>query len=60
MDLPFMSFSEACVMERFIKVPLSVASHFTFIFFQWKFMFRLEFCNKIFFPVTLQVELARL
>lgn len=49
MDLPFMSFSEACVVERFTKVPLSVTSHFAFIFFQWKFMFRLEFCNNFFF-----------
>ena len=59
MDLLFMSCSEACVVERFTKVPLSVASHFTFIFFQWKFVFRLEFCNN-FFPATLQVKLARL
>lgn len=49
MDLPFMSFLEACVVERFTKVPLSVTSHFAFIFFQWKFVFRLEFCNNFFF-----------
>lgn len=43
-----MSFSEVCAVERFTKVPLYVTSHFTFIFFQWKFVFRLEFCNNVF------------
>ena len=46
-------------MERFTRVPLSVTSHFTFISFQWKFLFRLAFCNN-FFSATLQVKLARL
>lgn len=54
-----MSFSEARVVERFTEVPLSVTSHFAFIFFQWKFVFRLEFCNN-FFSAALQVKLARL
>lgn len=49
MDLPFMSFLKARVMERFTEVPLSLTSHFTFIFFQGKFVFRLEFCNNFLF-----------
>lgn len=45
MDIPFTSFSVARCAERFTKVPFSATSRFTFIFFQWKFMLRLEFFN---------------
>lgn len=44
-------------MDRFTEAPLSVASHFTFICFQWKLMFRLEFFNSV-FSATLQVQQA--
>lgn len=45
MAILFTSFSVAYVVQGFTKMPFSATSHFTFIFFQWKFVLRLEIFN---------------